>query len=233
MEENMGEVNLPNENPLKQSDRRNNTILLVVGILLFVISLYGSLSGTDYLPTMWGELLVIIVLGLFYQWAIRRHRVDLRLGLVYSAVGIVVSFILLTIGLLLSIMIMGLLPFLEGSNFSFLALIPFGLCVLLLHKYLHRISLKAAEKQWTRMNEESMFYATLPLQSSSLYLAGNKWTDLGFYIFLYMIIELLPIVLGTVDLATSFTAILLVLLFMIQTYSIYKTQKKSKSDFIS
>ena len=156
----------------------------------------------------------------------------MRLGLIYSAVGIIVSFVVLTIGLLLSILFLVFMPFLEDSKFSFLTLIPFGLCLLVLHRYLHRISMKITEEQWAKMNEEMMLNTSLPLEAGSLYLAGNKWTDLWFYVTLYVTIELLPIILRTIDLETSITAILLFAVFMSQLSGIYRTQKRSRIDSI-
>lgn len=220
------------ENPLERCDRRNNTILALVGIPLFIISLLGSLSRIDPLPTMWGEFSVILVLVFLYNWAIRKKRVDLRLGLVYSAVGIVVSFVILLIGLVLSVLMINALPFLADSNFSFLALIPFGLCVLLLHQYLHRVSLMVTMKQWTRMSEEFMSITTLPLKPAVLYLAEKKWTGLSFYVFIFVFIELLPIFLRTAGPAGLGFSIFLLVLFVIELYRIFKNQKESLIHFI-
>jgi hypothetical protein len=94
-----GKVVMDEENPLEKCDRRNYTILAAVGILLIIISVLGLLSGNGLLPTMWGEISIILVLGVLYNWAIRKKRVDLRLGLIYSTVGIPVSFVVFTIQL--------------------------------------------------------------------------------------------------------------------------------------
>ena len=73
-----------------------------------------------------------------------------------------------------------------------------------------------------------MSLTTLPLEPAVLYLAEQKWTGLSCYMFIFVIIELLPYYWRTAGPASLGISIFLIALFVIELYRIYRTQKRSK-----
>jgi len=200
------QIESASEDNLRKQDNRNNAILGVVGVLMVVISLYATLTGDDLLPTMWLELSIVVTLGLLYNWAIRKHRIDLRLGCVYTAVGVLISFTLLTIGLFASLVVVVYIPFSFEETFpSIFALLPFGISILVVYKVSEGIGLRVARKQWLVIDRESSF----DCHPRMLYLAEKKWTNFWFYVFLYMFIEFFPVLLQTLPPRALFDIVIL------------------------
>jgi hypothetical protein len=185
--------NSTNEENLRDMDRRNNTILGTSGAVMITISLIGVFTGL--LPILWGEISIVIVLGALYNWSKRRQRIDLRLGCVYTAVGILVSFTLMTIGIIGSLLVYSNFPFLmEGSTSQILIYPPIFVSFFIAYKITSPIGQSIAKKQWLRIDKGLTNQNYDPLNLGKFYLVEKKWTNFWFYLFLFVIVELFPIV---------------------------------------
>jgi len=233
MDEIAGENEYLEENPLKRIDRRNYTILAIFGIPMMVSSLYSSLSETGLLPAMWGELAIVVILGFLYYRGVKQNRADYRLGAVYTAVGIVLSFIIISVGILVSLLIVENFPFLLGSGLDPVYWLPVGSCVLVIYRYVHRISREVSMKQRREMNKELRAHGYEPFDNKALFLVDKKWTSFVLYLFLFVVIELIPIVLPILTPSSLRSLILIVFIFIIFLGCACNTMRESNSGFIT
>ncbi len=144
------------------------------------------------------------------------------------------SFVLITIGFLGTILVVASFPFLvENSNSSLLALIPAGIAILVTYRVSEPIGLKVAKNQRLRIDQEFSKHGYDPLNLGILYLPAKKWTNSSFYLFLYMIIESLPIVLRTATYQNFLSIAILVVLFIALLVNAYFIQNRSKKINVS
>ena len=223
------ESNSVNNEALNVIDRRNNIVLGASVISMLSVTLVGIFTGL--LPTLWGEMSIVIVLGLIHNWGKRKRRIDLRLGCVYTAVGILVSFVLIIIGLLGLFLVVSYFPFLiEIEGFlKYLPLVPFVLSALIAYKITEPLGLRVAKRQWLRIDQKVTILEEDYSNPVTLYLVEKKWTKFEFYIFLIVIVELLPLFLRYPNPQTLFSIIILVGLFIYSLGRAYFIQKESKS----
>lgn len=230
MGQNMGDVsNFTDNETLRAIDRRNNIILGASIISMLSITLVGV--STELLPTLWGEMSIVIVIGLIYNWGKQKQRIDLRLGCVYSAVGIFVSFVLVVVGLLGMILVVAYLPFLiEIEGFlRHLPLVPFVLSTLIAYKIAEPLGIRVAKKQWLRIDQKVTILEEDYPNPATLYLVEKKWTKFDFYLLLIFIVELLPLFLRYLNSSTLFITIILVGFFIYLLGRAYFIQKESES----
>jgi hypothetical protein len=184
------------EDNLRRRDRRNNTILLALGSPIVAVLLYAAINAVDVIPFMWGELAVIVMIGLLYNYAIKKHSIDLRLGLIYTSSGILVSLPLQTLGILTSGLVAPYIPFpFETSAYFVLLMMPAGVFVLVAFKISEPIGLRVAKSQWHMMHPDSAEINEEYLNRNALFLAEKRWTNSYFYLFLFLFVEGLPAII--------------------------------------
>ena len=202
-------MGLVDEGELRRRDRRNNAILVAFGLPILVVSVTASLAATEWLPEMWSELTVIAILGILYNWAIRKQSIDLRLGLVYTGVGVLLSFPVLLVGLIGSVLTAVYVPVPEHSLLDALEFLPFGLAALAVLKLAEPTGMRVATKQWQSIRRQDLEPEGGPTNPSAVYLGDKKWTDSWFYLFFFAAVELVPmLLLHEVSLSTLATAAL-------------------------
>lgn len=212
---------------LRRVDRRNKAILAGFGLPMFVISIYAQLSGSNLFPELWVELIIITVLGLLYRWAIQKQSLDLRLGLVYTAVGILVSLPLLIVGTLLSLLMFVYLVPPENSILYLLSYVPLGLSVLAVFRFAEPAGARAAQNQWRSVRLLDTHAEDEDLDRRVLYLVQDKWTNRWLYLFLFMVVEILPVlVLAESSLVITVEAILILGIFAFYVYRSFHILKR-------
>jgi hypothetical protein len=180
---------------LVRRDRRNSIILLAFGLPMFVASLYAFLTASNLVPQMWSELPVVVVLGLLYNLAVRKESIDLRLGIVYTAVGILLSFPVLLVGFFGCALTAVTFPFLEDTIWSPLRLLPFFLAALIVFRFVGSMGKKVAENQWRSVLRTELESEQEDADPRAIYLGEAEWTDSWFYVFLFFTVELVPLLL--------------------------------------
>ncbi len=215
---------------LQRMDRRSNSILAAFGLSMFLTSVLALITGSNLLPEMWGELIVVAVIGLLYHSAIRKQSVDLRLGLVYTAVGILISLPILIVGTLLSLsMFVSLVPP-EESILYLLSYAPLGLSVLATFKLAEPAGARSARNHWQSLRLEDAPGEVEDLDHRAMYLVQNKWTNSWFYLFLFVVVELLPVLLFAESSLRITVDVILVLgfflAFLYRAYHILRREQK-------
>jgi hypothetical protein len=178
---------------LHRLDLKVRMLIATIGAVLFAVSIVGTWIMPGALPGLWSELGLVIAVGLVYELAVRRAAVDLRLGSVYTGLGILTSLPLLILGALCSLYVYNFMEPIGVPEFwSFLV---FGGSFFGSVYLAEAVGKTGAKRVWRATQADTSIGEKDAIYRNAFYLVKHNWTNSWFYAWAFLLVEFTPVMI--------------------------------------